>query len=86
MKHIAKDALSDLYITVTPEVKALTVLAEVDVTGYCESDYARWKSRFLESHSSNAEIKRLLMELAEKGTSLVHITIIPQDPKITCEE
>lgn len=41
MKHIAKDALSDLYITVTPGVNALTVLAEVDVTGYCESHYVR---------------------------------------------
>jgi len=30
--------------------------------------------------------QRLLMELAEKGTSLVHITVIPWDPKITCEE
>lgn len=57
MKHIAKDALSDLYITVTPGVNALTALAEVDVTGYCESDYVSLKSRFLESHSSNAEIR-----------------------------
>lgn len=39
MKHMAKDASSDLHITVTPEVSALTVVAEVDVTGYCESDY-----------------------------------------------
>jgi len=30
--------------------------------------------------------QRLLMELVEKGTSLVYITIIPWDPKITCEE
>lgn len=57
MKHIAKDALSDLYITVTPGVNALTVLAEVDVTGYCESHYVRWKSSFLESHTSNAGIR-----------------------------
>lgn len=57
MKHIAKDALSDLHITVAPEVNALTVVAEVDVTGYCESDYVREKSRLLESYSSNAEIR-----------------------------
>lgn len=29
--------------------------------------------------------QRLLMELEEKGTSLVHITIVPWDPKITCK-
>ncbi|RMC15169.1 hypothetical protein DUI87_07351 [Hirundo rustica rustica] len=38
-RPIAKDASSDLHINVTPEVNALTVVAEVDVTGYCESDY-----------------------------------------------
>lgn len=41
MKRIAKDASSDLHITVTPEVSALTAVAEVDVRGYCESDYVR---------------------------------------------